>query len=36
MKFSQGPAGAHLRQRSAWPGHFDIGIDCIAAVADKS
>ena len=28
--FPSRPAGAHLRLRPAWPGRFDIEIDCIA------
>ena len=27
------PAGAHLHQRAAWPGRFDIEVDCVASIA---
>ena len=33
---SEEPAGANFVNVPAWPGHFDIEIDCVAAVADKT
>ena len=34
--FSKNPPARIFVNVPAWPGHFDIEVDCIAAVADKT
>ena len=34
--FSKNPPAQIFVNVPAWPGHFDIEVDCIAAVADKT